>query len=174
MRQAMGSRRPGERPEGAQGGNMNGGMGRRRGGGGMGGEMGDGGGGGPRGDRAAGNDASPSLRMARAFGSLEIFQSGAEFDLTDGMDVSRALRIGGEPSDVYTPRGRARATAVWEGPQLVVTETPEDGRGQVVRRLQLIEGTGQLLVSETRTPPGGDKPVTIRLVYDRAPEDPKD
>ena len=103
--------------------------------------------------------------MARAYAELEIFHAADEFDFTDGMQVSRALKIGGQPSDVYTPHGVARATVAWEGETLVMTE--RDPRGEVRRTLQfaLSPDRRRLTVRDIRQLPGKEGSRALTLVY---------
>lgn len=106
-------------------------------------------------------------RAAREFGRLEIFHAGDEFDLTDGMQVSRTLRIGSEPVEVFTPRGTVRAAAAWEGASLVLTERDEAGRVRRTRRLLLGPDPNTLTVKEIRHHPGADGDRALTLVYRR-------
>lgn len=112
-------------------------------------------------------DEAAGRRSAREFGRLEIFHAGDEFDLTDGMQVSRTLRIGGEPVEVFTPRGTVRAAAAWEGASLVLTERDETGRVRRTRQLLLGPDPNTLTVKEIRHAPGGAGDLALTLVYRR-------
>ncbi len=103
--------------------------------------------------------------MQRAYAELEIFHAGEEFDFTDGMQVSRALKIGGEPADVYTPHGVAKAVIAWEGETLVMTE--RDPRGDVRRTLQFTLSADRrlLTVRDIRRLPGKEGNRALTLVY---------
>jgi len=167
--------RPGGGPGGGMGGGPGGGMG--RGGGGM------GRGGGPSvdpssgtmpgegfdgsGDAARERQEAAGRQSAREFGLLEIFHAGDELDLTDGMQISRSLRIGGDPVEVFTPRGSVKAAAAWDGDTLVLTE--RDPRGEVRRTRQLILGAdgNTLTVKEIHHMPGKGGNQVMTMVYRR-------
>jgi hypothetical protein len=163
---------PGRGPGGGPGGPGRGGRGR---GGGMGGgPASDPGGGrmpgqGFDGEESQANerDEAAGRRSAREFGHLEIFHAADELNLTDGMQISRSLRIGGAPAEVFTPRGTVRAAAVWEGQSLVLTE--RDAQDQVRRTRQLILSPDRstLTVKEIRHLPGKDGSQTLTMVYRR-------
>jgi hypothetical protein len=111
-------------------------------------------------------------QAAREFSELEIFHDGDEFDLTDGMEISRMLRIGGQPTDVFTPHGVVKATAAWENDTLVVTE--RDAQGQVWRSHHFLISAGgsTLTVRQIRQQPGKKAGAdALTLVY-RRQEDP--
>ncbi len=120
----------------------------------------------------AGERAQAAGRQAaREFGLLEIFHEGDEFDLTDGMQVSRMLRIGGEPTEVFTPRGSVKAAAAWEGEALVVTERDPQGQVRRTRQFRLSGDRSTLTVKEIRQLPGKEGNAVMSLVYRRvAPE----
>lgn len=107
-------------------------------------------------------------QAAREFSVLEIFHDGDEFDLTDGMEISRMLRIGGELTNVFTPHGVVKATAAWESDALVVTES--DAQGQVWRshHFLLSAGGNTLTVRQIRQQPGKKGGTdALTLVYRR-------
>jgi len=120
----------------------------------------------------AGKRAEAAGRQAaREFGLLEIFHEGDEFDLTDGMQISRMLRIGGEPTEVFTPRGSVKAAAAWEGDALVVTERDPQGQVRRTRQFRLSGDRSTLTVKEIRQLPGKEGNAVMSLVYRRvAPE----
>lgn len=175
---------PGRGPGGGgPGGGGPGGGGPGRGHGGGRGGMGGGRGGGPAVDPGSGRmpgegfdgeesaarkqDEAAGRRAAREFGLLEIFHAGDEFNLTDGMQVSRSLRIGGDAVEVLTPRGSVRSSVAWEGATLVMTE--RDPQGQVRRSRQLIlsRDRSTLTVKEIRQLPGQDGTQALTMVYRR-------
>jgi hypothetical protein len=166
---------PGGRPGGGPGGGRGGGPGGGRGGSGpaldpnqgrMPGEGFDGS------EGEAGKRAEAAGRQAaREFGLLEIFHEGDEFDLTDGMQISRMLRIGGEPTEVFTPRGSVKAAAAWEGDALVVTERDPQGQVRRTRQFRITGDRSTLTVKEIRQLPGKEGNAVMSLVYRRvAPE----
>lgn len=106
-------------------------------------------------------------KAGREFGRLEIFHDGDEFDLTDGMQISRVLKVGGQPTEVFTPRGSMKAAAVWEGEAMVVTERNPDGRVMRTRQFMLSADKQVLTVREVRHMPGKDGDLTMTLVYRR-------
>lgn len=106
-------------------------------------------------------------RTGREFGRLEIFHDGDEFDLTDGMQVSRVLKIGGQPTEVFTPRGSMKAAAAWEGEALVVTESNPEGRVMRTRQFMLSADRQVLTVREVRHMPGKDGDLAMTVVYRR-------
>lgn len=173
MRKTMGGGRgPGEVP----GGNM----GRRdQIGGGM-----DGGRGRGRGMNPGSQDDSPELgkdrdgqnsdegmkraeQIRQENAHLEIFQDGAELNITNGLDISQLLRTDGSPVTIWTERGEAQATALWEGPTLVVSFEMEKDRPRLVRRFHISEDGQTLTVTEERPLPGKEGKALLRLVYDR-------
>jgi hypothetical protein len=118
-------------------------------------------------------------KAGREFGRLEIFHDGDEFDLTDGMQISRVLKVGGQPTEVFTPRGSMKAAAAWEGEAMVVTERNPDGRVMRTRQFMLSADKQVLTVREVRHMPGKDGDLTMTLVYRRDqpgshPDDPQD
>ncbi len=112
-------------------------------------------------------DEAAGRQSAREFGQLEIFHSGDEFDLTDGMQVSRMLTIGGQPTEVFTPRGPAKATAAWDYDALLVTESDPQGQVRRTRQFQLSADGGTLTVREIRHRPGKEGNHTMTMVYRR-------
>ncbi|MBK7047109.1 MAG: hypothetical protein IPH48_11515 [bacterium] len=116
----------------------------------------------------AGERAQAAGRQAaREFGLLEIFHEGDEFDLTDGMQISRMLRIGGEPTEVFTPRGSVKAAAAWEGDALVVTERDPQGQVRRTRQFRITGDRSTLTVKEIRQLPGKEGNAVMSLVYRR-------
>ncbi len=111
--------------------------------------------------------AAEGRQAGREFGRLEIFHDGDEFDLTDGMQISRVLKIGGQPTDVFTPRGTMKAAATWEGDALVVNERNPDGRVMRTRQFMLSTDKQVLTVREVRHMPGKDGDATMTLVFRR-------
>jgi len=82
------------------------------------------------------------------------------------------LRIGGQPTDVFTPHGIVKATAAWENDALVVTE--RDAQGQVWRSHHFLISAGgnTLTVRQIRQQPGKKAGAdALTLVY-RRQEDP--
>jgi len=112
-------------------------------------------------------DEAAGRQSAREFGQLEIFHAGDEFDLTDGMQVSRMLTIGGQPTEVFTPRGPAKATAAWDNDALLVTESDPQGQVRRTRQFQLSSDGGTLTVREIRHRPGKEGNHTMTMVYRR-------
>jgi hypothetical protein len=112
-------------------------------------------------------DEAAGRQSAREFGQLEIFHAGDEFDLTDGMQVSRMLTIGGQPTEVFTPRGPAKATAAWDNDALLVTESDPQGQVRRTRQFQMSSDGGTLTVREIRHRPGKDGNHTMTMVYRR-------
>ncbi len=106
-------------------------------------------------------------QTGREFGRLEIFHDGDEFDLTDGMQISRMLKIGGQPTEVFTPRGSMKAAAAWEGEALVVTERNPEGRVMRTRQFMLSADKQVLTVREVRHMPGKDGDLSMTVVYRR-------
>jgi len=166
-------RRNWERTGGQRGG-MGGPGGMQGRGGGMGGRQGgmqddpEGGGrGGPGGGPGQDRDRTMQRRIAR----LEIFSDGPEFDVTDGLDITRVLHTDGRTETVWTERGEQQATAAWQDGVLEVRWQGRGGPGRTTRFS--LEGDGkQLVVLEQVQMPGSDEEVTLRLVYDRqAPAD---
>ena len=162
-------------PGGMQGG-MEGGMGRGMGGGRGGPGMGDspggmGGGGRQGGGQAAGTaDMNLGLRLKQEISELEIFQQGAELNITDGLDISRLIVIGGGEAIIWTERGEVKASARWENGTLVEKWQPSGRGAGRTRRYALTEDGRQLIVQEERSGvPGQERPFTVRLVYDRRP-----
>lgn len=101
----------------------------------------------------------------REAGRLEIFQSGDEFNLTDGMQVSRTLRIGGEPAEVLTPRGLMKASATWEGEILAITERDPKGEARRTRQFSLNADRSVLTVRDIRHRPGKDGELALTMIY---------
>lgn len=118
---------------------------------------------GPERDR----DEAMGRQSAREFGQLEIFHAGDEFNLTDGMQISRMLRIGGQPTEVFTPRGTVKAAAAWDGGALVVTESDPQGQVRRTRQFLLSNDGGTLTVREIRHGPGKDGDHALTMVYRR-------
>lgn len=106
-------------------------------------------------------------QSAREFGQMEIFHAGDEFDLTDGMQISRMLQIGGPPTEVFTPRGAVKATAAWDNDALLVTESDPQGQVRRTRQFHLSAGGGTLTVREIRHRPGKEGSHTMTMVYRR-------
>jgi len=137
-----------------------------RGGGGRGGGGRGGGGRGGGGQRQDDTAERPDQQMAARIARLEIFHDDLEFNLTDGLDISRLLYTDGRESTVWTEQGEMKATAIWQGETLVVTW--QGGRGgDRTTRLSLAENGQLLLVREQMNPRGQDRTVTLDLVYDR-------
>ena len=107
-------------------------------------------------------------QAAREFSELEIFHAGDEFDLTDGMQISRMLRIGGQPTDIFTPHGVMKATAAWEKDTLVVTERDPQGQMRRAHHFLISPGGNTLTVRQIRHQPGKKGPDDAHtLVYRR-------
>lgn len=112
-------------------------------------------------------DEAAGRRSAREFGHLEIFHADDELNLTDGMQISRSLRIGGAPVEVFTPRGTVRAAAAWDGPSLVLTERDAHDQIRRTRHLILSPDRSTLTVKEIRHLPGRDGNQVLTMVYRR-------
>lgn len=163
LRPANGGSRPGggmAGPGGGRRGGPGGGMGGR--GRGMGNDGGEGGGAPPRERQGADRALALQKRLSR----LQIFMAGDEFNLTDGLDISRVLRTDGRTATVWTERGEQQATASWQGGALLVAWTGGRGPGRTTR-FELAPEGNQLVVLEQLVRPGEEEPVTLRLVYDR-------
>lgn len=143
---------------------------------------GRGGGGGKRGGRGGGQhpgnrapDQAPdqeefqkrALQAKREYEHLEIFHEGQEFDLTNGLDITQTYFTDGRAMSVWTQQGEMSASATWQGPVLVMEWRPSDKAPGRTRKFQLSEDGNTLTVTEERRLPGQDKPVKLRLVYDR-------
>lgn len=177
LRQAMGSSRgPGA---GRPGGGMNPGMGGGRGGGMRGGGMaGRGRSGGPGtqfGDSgsAATQDrmAQNRLRMQKEYSRVEIFLEGPELNVTNGLDIMQLYFLDGRQTSVWTERGEVTAQSEARDGKLIIRTRgrgPGDGR---TLTYSLSEDARQLFLVEERLLPGQEKPITIRMVYDRTPGD---
>ena len=102
---------------------------------------------------------------SREAAELEIFQAGDEFNLTDGMQVSQMLRIGGEPTELLTPRGSLMASATWEGEILAVTERDPKGEVRRTRQFSLSPDRSVLTVRDIRHRPGKDGDLALTMIY---------
>ncbi len=106
--------------------------------------------------------------MQRRIARLAIFSDGPEFDVTDGLDITRVLHTDGRTETVWTEHGEQQATAAWMDGVLEVRWQGRRGPGRVTR--YALEGDGaQLVVLEQVQMPGSKDAVTLRLVYDRQP-----
>lgn len=114
-------------------------------------------------------DAGFGLRLKQEVARLEIFQQGAELNITDGLDNSRLIVIGGPEATIWTERGEVKARARWEKGQLVEEWLPSGPGAGRTRRYALTGDGRRLVVQEQRTMPGQDRALTIELVYDRKP-----
>lgn len=101
----------------------------------------------------------------RESGSLEIFHSGDEFDLTNGAQVSRMLRIGGEPTEVLTPRGSFRSAAAWDGRILTVTDSDPQGQVRRTRQFSLSVDRSVLTVRDIRHRSGKEGDLIMTMIY---------
>lgn len=108
--------------------------------------------------------------MQRRIGRLDIFQAGPEFDVTNGLDITRVLHTDGRSETVWTERGEQQATASWQDQTLVVQWSGRQGPGRTTR-YSLSPDNRQLVVLEQVVQPGTQETVTLRLVYDRARPD---
>lgn len=117
--------------------------------------------------RERSRDEAAGRQSAREFGQMEIFHADDEFDLTDGMQISRMLRIGGQPTEVFTPRGAVKAAAAWDNDALLVTESDPTGQVRRTRQFRLSADGGTLTVREIRHQPGKDGDHTMTMVYRR-------
>ncbi len=178
MMKAMGGGRGG----GKGGGGGHGGGGGGMGGGGRGGGMGGGGrgggmGGGGRGGGMSGGGGDSSANnpqaqkraeeMKQQYSRLEIFQDGDELNVTNGLDITRLLYTDGRTNTIWTQRGEAAATAIWEGSTLVIRWKTRQETLARVRYYSLDEEKKRLTVSEEIQIPNKDEVVKIRMVYDR-------
>ena len=105
--------------------------------------------------------------MKQEYSHLDIFHDGIELNVTNGMDISRFMYTDGRENTIFTQFGQATAKANWHGHSLDVEWKTRQDTTARVRHYQLSEDGQQLYVSEERNIPGQDKPVDIRLVYDR-------
>lgn len=117
-------------------------------------------------DVRKGPDAAMVARLDQRIASMDIFQAGNEFNLTDGLDISRMLHTDGREESVWTERGEAKAKAGWRDGALVIDWA--GGRGPArTTRFELSADGNQLYVFEQVVKPGEKKPISMRLVYDR-------
>jgi hypothetical protein len=107
-------------------------------------------------------------RMQREYSELEIFQAGTEFNITDGLGISRVLQTDGRPMSIWTEQGELTATAAWEGQALVVHWKNRRGPGRT-RSFWLSADGSQLTLLEERSFPGQTEPLKVKFVYRRAP-----
>ncbi len=152
-----------------------GGPGGGRGGGGMGGGgMGGGRGGGGMGGRQDDQDDTRRQQMAermkelqKAKSRLEIFQEGAELNITDGMDITQLFYTDDRQTTIWTQQGEAQARAAWDEDVLhIAVRGPRDPQART-RTLALSEDGSRLIVTESRPMPGQNKVMNMKLVYDR-------
>lgn len=174
MREAMGSSRgpSGGRPGGGRGGGMRGGG---MGGGGMGGGGRSGGAPGAQfgeSGSAQGQDpmAQHLLRMQKEYSRVEIFLEGPELNVTNGLDIVQLYFLDGRQTSIWTERGEMTAQSEARDGQLLIRTRgrgPADGR---TLTYSLSGDAPQLILMEERLLPGKEKPLTIRMVYDRTPD----
>jgi len=144
----------------------------------MGGGMGRGGGRGGRGGSGKSMNNEPGLsvqkrmqknmnNLQREIARLEIFQTGHEFNVTDGMDMTRLLYTDGRDNTGWTRHGKALATAEWTGKTLKVQVHGKDKKQGQVRHYTVSEGGSKLTVLLKKSLRPGGEPRTIRLIYRR-------
>ncbi len=154
----------GDRGKGS-GGGMSGGGGGRGGhgrGGGMGGNIG---GGAPSGiqERMMRNMKDLEKEISR----LEIFQTEHEFNVTDGMEMTRLIFTDGRDNKVWTRQGEAIAKGDWQNNTLKI-EIQSAGKKQgQVRHYTLSEDGNKLTVLFKKSMGPSGEPKTLRLVYRR-------
>jgi len=156
---------------GKGGGSSMGGMSGGRGGGGRGGG-GRGGGGGQRGgmnNDSGGADRERMMKMMqdleKEISQLEIFQTGHEFNVTDGMDMTRLIFTDGRDNTIWTRQGEANATGSWNGRTLKIQVNGGGKKQGQVRHYTISEDGLKLTVLFKKSMGPRGEPKTIRLVY---------
>ena len=151
------------------GGGHSGGGGRGGGGGGGGGGRGGGGGQGGMNQQPSGADQKRMQKtmedMEKELSRLEIFQTGHELNVTDGMDMTRLIFTDGRDNTIWTRQGEAQATTEWIGRTLKIQINSENQKQGQVRHYTLSEDGSKLVVLLKKSMGKGGEPKTIRLVY---------
>lgn len=109
-----------------------------------------------------------AARLQQELSHLEIFHDGNELDVTNGLDISRLLFTDGRTMTIWTQRGEATATAVWEGQTLVVQWKTRQDKVARSRRYTLEADGQRLTISEKRRLPQGQDFHEIILIYDKS------
>ncbi len=156
-------------PANSQGMRGGGGMGGR--GGGMGGHGGGGGRGGGMKSKSGGANQERMMRnmkdLEKEISQLEIFQTGDEFNVTDGMDISHMVFTDGRENTIWTRQGKAKAIAEWHGQTLKIQINANSKKQGQVRHYTLSkDGTKLTVLYKKAMGPGGELR-TISLVYRR-------
>jgi len=128
-----------------------------------------GGGGGMRnsgnGNGQAGREQLEQLK--REYARLEIFQDGAEVDVTNGLDITQLFFADGNPTSIWSPQGMVQAHARWVADTLVVDWQNRQATAGRVRRYRISEDGRTLAITEERRLPSREDPIVVHLVYDK-------
>jgi hypothetical protein len=137
-------------------------------GGGRGTGMGRGGGGGGAPDDQQRDEMQKRReQMRERVSRFVIHQEGTEFNVADGLEITRLLYTDGREQTIWTEQGQALATAAWQGSELVVRWRPEEEAPEQVQRFRVDPETDRLSVTSTLRRPDSDQTLEMTMVYDR-------